>query len=350
LALVVLAAIRRIEADLPALLLLAAAWSLGAGFVLWSVHRTVTPEVGAYLKGFWASAFPPRDPMGAAAWLGKEIVRIFGGFLDYPVPWFFAGLLVIGIASLARRDPAAGLLLLFPLLATIAAAALRLYPFAPGRVTAFAVPLVLLFTAEGFERLRRLRWRSLAWAGAAAALLAAACPIVALARNPPPYVHEDLRPALERLRRERLPGDALYVFYGSRLPYLFHEPGQAAARDTVLGECAREDPRRYLRDLDRLRGRRRVWILISHDLPVFEEGPLLVAYLDRIGVLRERAVSRSRVDSSPVLLALYDLSDPQKLSLAGADSFPVPKPPAGAAASLPCSGTMGPIPERLLPR
>src|SRR5262249_23203182 len=228
LALVLLAAIRRIDAGLPALVLLAVAWSLGAAFVLWSVDRTVTPEVSSYLKDFWASGFPPRDPVGAFSWTGRELVRIFGAFLDYPLPWLFVALVLAGIVRLSRRDLASGLLLLFPLLATIAAAAARLYPFAPGRVTAFAVPLLLLFTGEGVECLGTLPWRGLKWAGAIAAGIAAVCPIIVVARNPPPYVHEDLRPALQRLGEKRAMGDALYVFYGARLPYLFHEPRASA--------------------------------------------------------------------------------------------------------------------------
>lgn len=352
LSLVFLAAARKIEAPLPALGLLGGLWGLGAGFAVWSGERMLTAGVKSYLEGFWASGFLPlSSPTAAVSWLWRQSANLFAGFLDYPLPLLFVALLVTGAVALSRRKPVAALFLLVPLLLALAASAARLYPFAPGRVTAFLVPGLLLLVAEGVERVRTLSSRPLAWIGGAVALIAVACSVRAIVLNPPPYMQEHIRPALERLRSRWQPGDALYVFYGARLPYLFYEPVfDLSKQDRVLGECARENPRSYLRQLDAFRGRPRVWVLLGHDLPLLNEGPLIFEYLDRIGRPLERSDFRSHGSLSPIVLAAYDLTDPARLAAATSEVFPVPDPPKAALAGLPCEGTMGPLPATLAVR
>ena len=349
LSLVLLAAAKRIEASAPALGLLGALWAAGAGFALWSGERTLTPDVKTYLRDFWASGFMPLSPATApVSWLWNQIARVFEGFLEYPLPLLFVALLLVGAAGLFRRKPAWALFLLVPLLLTVAASAARLYPFAPGRVTAFLVPVMLLLVAEGVERVHTLPLPRLTWLGTALAMIAGACPVWAVVRNPPPYMPEQVRPALERLRAEGKPGDALYVYYGARLPYLFYAPVfDLLIGERVLGECARDNPRSYLKQLDALRGRPRAWVLLAHDLPLHSEGPLIFGYLDRIGRLLERTDFRSHGSFSAVVLAAWDLSDPDRLSAATSEAFPVPDLPKEALAGLPCAGTMGPLPASL---
>jgi len=351
LSLVLLAVARKVEATTPALALAGSLWLLGAAFALWSGERMLTPGVKSYLQAFWASGFPPFSPPATAAWLWNQMAGIFYGFLGYPLPLLFVALLLAGGVGLSLRHRAAALFLLMPILLTLAASAARLYPFAPGRVTAFLVPGLLILAAEGVERARTFPSRGLSGIGTAVAAVAAACLLWGTARNPPPYMEEHVRPALERLRGQWRPGDALYVYYGARLPYLFYAPVlDLPAREATLGECARDNPRRYLADLDALRGRPRVWILLAHDLPQFAEGPLIFGYLDRIGRPLERMDFRSHGSFSAVVLAAWDLSEPARLSAATSDTYPVPDPPKEALPALPCAGTMGPIPGRLSAR
>ena len=113
-------------------------------------------------------------------------------------------------------------------------------------MTAFLVPALLILAAEGVERARTSVPR-LARIGAAVAAVAAGCLFWGVAGYPPPYMEEHVRPALERLRAEWKSGDALYVYYGVRLPYVFYAPVlDLPPREAVLGECARDYPRRYL--------------------------------------------------------------------------------------------------------
>ncbi len=348
--LIPLAAARRIEASAPALGLLGSLWGLGAGFATWSGERMLTPEVKSYLRRFWDSGFMPlpRPATAPVSWLWHQMAGVFDGFLGYPLPALFLALLLVGAVSLSRRKLVVTLFLVVPLLLTVAASAARLFPFAPGRLTAFLVPGLLVLVAEGVERVRTLPFHGLAWVGATAATIAAAGPAWAVVRNPPPYMQEHVRPALERIRTEWRPGDALYVYYGVRLAYLFYAPVlDLEAREHVIGECSRATPRSYLKQLDALRGRPRVWILIAHDLPRFGEGPLILEYLNSIGRPLRRTDFRFHGSRSAVILATYDLSEPDKVSPITSEGFPVPDPPRESLTGLPCEGTMGRLPANL---
>ena len=116
------------------------------------------------------------------------------------------------------------------------------------------------------------------------------------------------------MRQAWQPGDRAYVYYGGEKAFLYYARRFGfAPEDYVLGRCAREDPRVYLRELDAFRGRPRTWLVVTHAVP--EETTAIRSYLDRIGTRRAsfeagnapgtRRSDRARVD-------LYDLSDPAR--------------------------------------
>src|SRR6185503_10563330 len=148
----------------------------------------------------------------------------------------------------------------------------------------------------------------------AAAVATAACSILALLglwRNPPPYAPEPLKPVLHEMRQAWQPGDRAYVYYGGEKAFLYYARRYSLAPgDYVLGRCAREDPRLYLRELDALRGRARVWLVVTHGVP--EEIAAIDGYLERIGT-RKASVEAGRVPggrrSNRARVDLYDLSD-----------------------------------------
>ena len=216
-----------------------------------------------------------------------------------------------------------------PIAAAFGAAAFRVYPFEP-RVVLFLFPAFLVLTAAGPEaigRLAGLRGRL------AATLVAVACATLAvlgLLRNPPPYAPEPLKPVLQEMRQAWQPGDRTYVYYGGEKAFLYYARrfGFASA-DYVLGRCARENPRVYLRELDAFRGAppglagrdpRRPRGGDRHpDLPRSHRDPAgRVRGWECARLAPER---RARVD-------LYDLSDTARLTTVTAEAFPMP-PPAG---------------------
>jgi hypothetical protein len=96
----------------------------------------------------------------------------------------------------------------------------------------------------------------------------------------------------------------------------------------VIGGCHRGDPRAYLRELDRFRGHQRVWVLISHALPHLQELPMIISYLDHIGVQRDSLAIPARIwyelpGTANVHAYLYDLSDKARLGSLSVDTFPI---------------------------
>ena len=96
--------------------------------------------------------------------------------------------------------------------------------------------------------------------------------------------------------------------------------------EVVTGGCPIDYPRAFLREMDQLRGKPRVWLLFGRN-QVAEEQALRLAYLDTIGdpqrgAARRRAAHQSYGKRRPVPLRL------QRLFPAGAsqtaESFPIP--------------------------
>jgi hypothetical protein len=224
---------------------------------------------------------------------------------------------------------------LLPLLATLMAAVVRAYPFEL-RVILFLVPALLFFVAEGTWRLAEtLRSRVLG----SLVLIGVAVPVVvALVRNPPVWRLDEVRPMLAELQRRRQPGDAIYASYPTWQALRFYGPRYGLGLETVdLGACHPTDLHDYLRELDRYRGRRRVWFLTAFFGPVpLGEAQRMIAYLDAVGVRKEliegppstrpgAIASRERLRVRPPTAAyLYDLSDPERLASTSADSRGLP--------------------------
>ncbi len=327
----------RDRARLRPLVPLALAWAVSAGgAVLWA-RGTVTPDDVLYMQRFWARDFmpwPPREPWDLG-WPVARLTTVYGGGgLRYPAPGLFLALAALGAWALWRRDRDSAWILLMPIAAAFGAAALHVYPFEP-RVVLFLFPAFLVLTAAGPEaigRLAGLRGRL------AATLVAVACATLAvlgLLRNPPPYAPEPLKPVLQEMRQAWQPGDRTYVYYGGEKAFLYYARRFGfASGDYVLGRCARENPRVYLRELDAFRGAPRVWLVVTHAVP--EEATAIRTYLDRIGTRRaafeagnvpgSRRSDRARVD-------LYDLSDTARLTTVTAEAFPMPPPAGGGQAA-----------------
>lgn len=224
---------------------------------------------------------------------------------------------IAGAVAILRRKPAHFSMLVIPFPLVFAASALDLYPISQ-RTELFLIPVVLLLIAEGVYQVVR-------WAPIRAQILVASALAAVIAAGPVwgagkhlihPRKHEEVRPVLEFVRDHWHPGDTLYVHYGAQSAFLYYEeckclrlspphtrrslwpvkPIQGGsfqyspaavllARDLILGRhFANATPGLYIRDLDRVDGRRRVWFLFSH---LNNDDELLVKamlrHLDSIG-------------------------------------------------------------------
>lgn len=251
------------------------------------------------------------------------------GLLVFVVALVFCAL---GLYSLATRLPDAAALLLAPLLFMLIAWGLHKYPVL-GRTQLFLVVPFVLLLAEGvsyaFATARRATTQGVAILCASVIALFMAAPMIGHVAHPRRF--EDLRPVLDYVARRQRPADTLYVHYTSQYQLRFYLEcgcgGSAiqAARKTGLwplrpgaggltefAPALRSVPPRfivppyrgrtaeaYLPDLERLRGTKRAWFLLSSLEDPRQE--FLLNALDKLG----RQLSAFKVGSGKNAAAVY---------------------------------------------
>jgi hypothetical protein len=244
----------------------------------------------------------PPTSLADLHWFGRAFTGLFSEV---------AGLELVGVGALAFLVGATWsgytlgrmtiALLLSPLFLALLASGFAVYPFY-GRLLLFGLPGLLLVIAGGAGAIVALSRQGLAMLGVALLALLFFHPVssagAGLLRQRPKW---EARAAIERIARDRRPGDAVYVYYGgqTQMRYYARRVGMTAD-DWVRGVCSRDDWTAYERDIDELGHPRRVWVLISHYLP--DERTFLLAQLDRRG----RRLDEFR--SGHVQAYLYDLS------------------------------------------
>lgn len=328
---VLLARRLRDRANVASLIALVAGWALGAAAVTAHSLRVVPPTVRSYMAGEWNQSFLPAPWDGPIQllWIPNRLLLSFSHLLIRVLPKSipeilfvaaFGGLAVAGAHRLVRLRRGAAVFPAVPPIVGFLAAGLRIMPLY-NRLAMFFTPSLLLAAMMGADEVRERfhgRPRVVATALTLGPFALPALAVIALA--PPPYRAEETRPVLEELRARLEPGDAIYVYYSAELAMRFYAPDL----QIVSGGNHRADGRGYFREIDALRGRRRVWFFHTHGYPCEPEA--IRSYLDAIGTELDRVEDPYGLRGQRETAAyLYDLSDPARLASAEAEthSYPV---------------------------
>lgn len=247
----------------------------GAALV-WYALVIQTQRAQPVLAAYWSPGFMPAGTTQAVAWLRARIGALVAYLVDRP-PWLF-GLAVLAGYAVAPGHLAATAAMVAG--AVLGAAALGLYPLAPGRTSLFLLPFFYLPLAALAARLATVGWPRGAtplWqrAARAPALIAAAALLLfpargALRARADLLVVEDIEPLLRWVAAERKPSDRVYVYYGAAPAFRFYYPRydphmRAGDPRITFGSSHRNDPSAYEAELRRILVRgERVWLIFSH--------------------------------------------------------------------------------------
>lgn len=265
--------------------------------------------------------------------LGIGHLDVWNHDLGRAVAVLAIALAVVGLATLLREKPVVAALLATPALFTVLASALGKYPLF-ARTLLFLVPATVAFIAYGVLRLATAA-RPIRSSGLAAMALVLAFITIPTVRDiAEPQRTSELKRALRYLANHQRLGDTLWVDqvtqYGLRY-YMECEcfgTGRTVRRGLALwplrpapGGADQFSPAlksvpprfivskavgfssRYRSELSALRGRDRVWVLIS-DAEARMRMPLL-SFLDRLGT--REAAFRATSDETTAAVYLYDL-------------------------------------------
>ena len=252
---------------------------------------------------------------------------------------FAAAFCTIGFIRLVRREPVKAVALLAPLCFMLIAWGIQKYPLL-GRTQLFLVPNFVLFLAEGIvyvvTRPQGASARAASATLAGVVGLALAAPAIGHVAHPRRF--GDLKPVLRYLAREQRPNDTLFIYYTAEHQFryylecgcagaIFETHRRAGLWPAIPGPGGEEpfapallsvpprlivppyrgkDPSSYAPDLERLRGRKRVWLLLS-SLDDSRKKRLL-RELDRRG--KQRASFMTGEGENSAAVYLYDLTQP----------------------------------------
>ncbi|MBE0656106.1 MAG: hypothetical protein IH602_00365 [Bryobacteraceae bacterium] len=262
--------------------LMAAFWlaSFG-GLYLLSVSADAQ---NAYLLQFWSRYFAPFPFHDTASflWYPWSFFDLFRFTCGYTFPGIATGLFIVGVCHRWLANRPLCLALLGPLAFALLASALRLYAFGD-RLMLFWLPILIFFMAEGLATLAESRLHlGFALAALFGALLCVHPTVDVVTMLKRPYLLEESRPVLRHVERSLVPGDDIYLYYGAVAAFRYYQTqgilagaqpiegysfGMVPSRPSVAfveSRNARSHWKLYLEDLDRLRSRKRVWVVFSH--------------------------------------------------------------------------------------
>lgn len=290
---------------------------------------------------FWnkKNAFMPLPPMSLAdiQWYIDILFRTF----EFPVGLSLSGIAVLaflaGCISMWSENREKLFIIISPVIVTLLVTVFHKYTFVQGQIL-FVVPALLLLTAEGVEYIRDKTSRSAPLIGTVIIILLFIYPATWSAyRAMKPSSREEIKPVLTYVKENWQQGDRLYVYYMSQFAFQYYStyhPGNFHfEKDQYIigrgpndwhsnykikeftGYWDKNNPftqpytlifNDYIKDLNQLKGLKRVWVLFSSIVPKagIHEEKFFTYYLDTVG---EQLDSFGRAGISAVYL--YDLSE-----------------------------------------
>jgi|WetSurMetagenome_2_1015567.scaffolds.fasta_scaffold05147_6 hypothetical protein len=289
-------------------------WLIGIG-TMWGICLGIIYFINLrylatnnYLLDYWINGFAPFPPWKNFNWFVVILRDILKDPAWLPVSIITVGLLLLGIYSFLIRKWQFMLVLICPFLFTMIASCLHKYPFS-GRMILFLIPFLLLLLAEGFRFVG-------AWClvvNKPIAILFSTAIVIFFLNGlilndfnhlQSPKLGEDIKPVMAFIRKNYLSTDLIYLYNGAQPAFDYYAPMNGIEGSKyILGIKSRNEPIKYLDDIEKLSGNQRVWFVFSHVYSGNKgnERDYYLEYLNEIGVKRLEFLS------SNASVYLYDL-------------------------------------------
>jgi hypothetical protein len=239
----------------------------------------------------------------------QSIRRMLGFFVNTDTVFGHSVVLLLGYGKFIKTHAKQSMVFILPIVFLFIASGFQKYPFVP-RLFLFLAPSLYLAIGAGVDVL-------VAWGGDVGhrvgkfIILISILPLLLWGIVPSTiqeFTHEikveELHQVLTYLHKNYEAGDTIYLYYAAESPFSFYAPKFGLDKvPVIIGISSREDVMKYQEDLQKLKGKPRVWVVFSHIYKrgVFGEDRYITAYLDAIG---------KRLDYYPQVgasLYLYDL-------------------------------------------
>ena len=283
-------------------------------------------------------AYMPVPPASVAdiKWYMELFFDVFSNPVGMTLVGIAALAFIVGCVSMYTQRRSAFIIVVSPVIVTFLAGALHQYAF-KGRFILFLLPLLLLVVAEGAEYIRKATYRNSRVIGTVFIVLFFLHPVTLSAyRVLNPFYWEDIRPVMKYVKDNWREGDIIYVHYYAQYPFDYYtnhypEPYRFDDDEYIIGIAPRgwyrnyrkQDAGKYyppeasvkqssseifdlyLKDLEQLKGKGRVWFLFTAAIPKngMDEERFLIYHLGKTGK-RLDVFGRSGISA----VYLYDLS------------------------------------------
>lgn len=252
------------------------ACALGALYAKFVISENVQGAMSAY----WSRGFAPLDNVsGYLQWTYNTLVRelsfllTFWTYLSVPQITLIAKVLLLlsipGILFLVRNYRLTTLMLFCPFIIAIVLATARILPFSD-RVAVYATWPFIISGIAGISALQNWLPQLFKPVVSTALGLVIALSIIFItlflpSSERPPSNAQSSQPVLRELKKQMQPGDILFVYYRARHAVKFYGPREGIT-DYIVGND-HKDISGYLRDIDSLKGNKRVWFFFTQWVP-----------------------------------------------------------------------------------
>ena len=302
----------RSETAVGRLATLALAWLSGAVASLAWVRYTMTPASRQVMLDFWTAAggfmpFPPRS-LSEIIWAPRMLRGVYWDAFNLHWVTTAAFLLALwGLVSFWRKGRAdASLVVAAPVLVTLFASAATAYPFS-GRLILFILPALAIAMAEGVHSAAGALARKRIIPGAAVFAIFVISVVATTAAALPPWLDEELKPALAHLTAARRESDAIWVFYDAYAAMAYYAPRYGLGDSDWTRGVRSDQLSGYRSQVDQFAGEGRLWLVFSRDV-MRDAREAITGHLDSTALRLDSASYPVRPFAFRAYVYLYDLS------------------------------------------